>query len=52
MGELVDYLIDIGPYDEPSTPDTEDDTPPPPLEEDIENDESVGENELRVVRMS
>jgi len=47
MGELVDYLMDICPYDEPSTPGTEDDAPPPPPEEDTEVDESVGENELR-----
>jgi len=47
MGELVDYLIDIGPYEEPPTPDREDDTPPPPPEEDTKDDESVGENELK-----
>jgi len=48
MDGLVDYLKDIGPYVEPPTADTEDDTsPPPPSEEDIEDDESVGENELR-----
>jgi len=29
MDGLVDYLKDIGPYDEPPTLDTENDTPPP-----------------------
>jgi len=47
MDGLVDYLKDIGPYDEPRTPDTEDDTLSPPPEEDTKDDESVGENELR-----
>ena len=46
MDGLLDYLKDIGPYDEPPTLDTEDDTPPPP-EEDTKDDESVGENELK-----
>jgi len=41
---LVDRLIDIGPYDEPPTLDTEDDTLPPRTEEDTEDEESVGEN--------
>jgi len=46
MDGLLDYLKDIGPYDEPPTLDTEDDTPPSP-EEDTKDDESVGENELK-----
>ena len=47
MGELEDYLIDICPYDEPPTPDPKDDTPPAPPEANTEDDESVGENELK-----
>ena len=44
----MDYLKDIGPFDEPPTPDTGDDTPPPPPpNEDTEEDESVWENKLR-----
>ena len=41
---LVDRFIDIGPYDEPPTPDTEDDTPPLTAKEDTEDEGSVGEN--------
>jgi len=33
---LVDHLIDIRPYNQPPNPDTEDVTPPPPVEEDTE----------------
>jgi len=33
MDGLVERLIDIGPYDESSTRKTNDDTPPPPVEE-------------------
>ena len=46
MDGLVDYLKDIGPYDEPPTPDTEDDTLSRPPKEDTEDDDSAGENEL------
>jgi len=46
MDGLVEYLMDIGPDDEPPTLDTEDDTPPRP-KEDIEDDESIRENELK-----
>jgi len=46
MDGLVEYVIDIGLYDEPPNHDTEDETPPPPPGEDTEVDESVGENEL------
>ena len=42
----MDYLIDIGSYDQPPILDTEDDTLPPLAEEDTEDDESGGENEL------
>jgi len=49
---LVDRLIDIGPYDEPPTLNTKDDTPPPPVEEDTEDEELKGENELIGGRMS
>lgn len=41
----VDHLINMGPYDQPSTPDTKYETPPPPAEED-EEEEYVGENEI------
>jgi len=37
----VDHLIDVGPNNQPATPDTEDETPPPPAEEDTEDEESV-----------
>jgi len=47
MNGLVDCLEDIGPYNKPPTPDTEDDIPPSPREEDTKDDESGGENELR-----
>ena len=46
MGRLVECLMDIGPYDEPPTPDTKDDTSPPPVEEDTKDDEFMGENKL------
>ena len=46
MDGLVEYVIEIGPYDETPTLDTEDDTPPTPPEEDTEDDESIRENEL------
>ena len=38
LNELVDYLIDIGPYDEPPTPDSGDANPPPPVEEDTDEE--------------
>jgi len=37
LAELVDHLIDVGPYDQPHTPDTDDEMPPLPAEEDTEN---------------
>jgi len=46
LNELVDYLIDVGPYEEPPTPDFEDTTPPLSLAEDTE--ESEDEREPRV----
>lgn len=46
LNELVDYLIDVGPYEEPPTPDSEDATPPPSLTDDTE--ESEDEREPRV----
>jgi len=44
LHRLVDRLIDIASYDEPRTPDTQDESRPPPAEEDTENEEFVGEN--------
>ena len=46
LEELVDHLINVGPNDQPSTPNNEDKTPPPPVEEDTKDEESVGENRL------
>ena len=42
----MDHLLDLGPYDQPPTPNTEDGTPPPPAGEDTEVEESVGKNKL------
>ena len=47
LNGLVDDLIDITPYDEPPTPDTKDDTQPPPAEEDTEDEKSIGKSEPR-----
>ena len=43
---IVDHLIDVGPYDQPPTADTEDGSPRPPAEEDTEDEDSVRENRL------
>ena len=37
IAELVNQLIEIGPYDQPPTPDTDDETPTPREKEDIED---------------
>ena len=44
LNGLVDRLIDISPYDQSPISDTEDDTQPPPAEEDTKDEESVREN--------
>ena len=38
--------MDIGPYDEPPTPDSEDANPPPPVEGDTEEKETKSKNGL------
>jgi len=43
LNELVDYLIDLGPYEEPPTPDSEEATPPPSLEEYTKESENERE---------
>ena len=45
LNELVDYLIDVCPYDEPPTPNSEDANPPTPVKEDTE-EESKARYEL------
>jgi len=46
LNELVDHLIDVGPYDEPPTPDSRDANPPPPVEEDTDEEgDPLGEED-------
>jgi len=46
LAGLMYNVIDMGPSDQPPTPDIEDETPPPSAEEDTKEEEFVGENEL------
>ena len=39
--ELVDWLVDIGTYDQPPTYDTDYETPPPQEEQDIEEGTTI-----------
>ena len=48
LNELVDHLMDVGPYDEPPTPDSEDANPPPPVEGDTEEEEMKGKKGLMI----
>ena len=43
---LMDHLIDVSPYEQPPTPNTQDEMPRHPEEEDMEKEEVVGKNEL------
>jgi len=46
LNELVDHVMDVGPYDEPPTPDSEDANPPPPIEGDTEEEETKSKKGL------
>ena len=46
LNELVDYLIDISPYDEPPNPDSGDANPSPPVEGDTDEEgDPMGEED-------
>ena len=46
LNELVDHLMDVGPYDEPPTPDFEDANPPPSIKGDTEEEETKSKKGL------
>jgi len=46
LNELVDHLMDAGPYDEPPMPDSEDANPSPPIEGDTEEEETKSKKGL------
>jgi len=46
LNELVDHLMDVGPYAEPPTPNSEDANPPPPIEGDTKEEETKSKKGL------